>query len=980
MSSTLTSLPLRRLSLAISVLISQALLPCAVANAAGDDQPAAATDSTQPGDPAHLGEISVTGQLAAIRRAQAIKQDAVGVVDSVSAEEAGKFPDQNVADALQRVPGVAVNRTGGESSQVTVRGFGPSFVNVTVNGRPMLSDSGDRSFHFDALPSELISTAEVQKTATAAQEDGGIGGTINIVTARPLDFKGFHMAGSLGAVNDSLDSGLGGKFTPKASLVIGDSNADHTFGWLVSGMYYKRDHAEDYMETGGWYVNQNYSRLFGIDPTDPKAKQVLGAYPQTIDGQVIDSTNTRRGLSVALDWKPFDKLMVKFDSLATNYKQDYSTHYVGYYGNQGDTSAITFDGNGTPLSFTRSTDGLTNNAGGSSYSAQSTDMVMSTNTPRNAYVTQTGLNVAYDVTDSIKADLDVSYSGAWNKYDNGNTFLVVGTRNTGLPMTWTNPNNGNMPYYDYANLIQPSDSSALMAHCCSTGGNHLSNKGDNYKLHLSKSFTDGVLSRLDFGVQSTDTTLRQISYNTTFPSGDALDLCKIYCGYNIPVPASAINAGGYNAGSWFSQQSQGFPSQWLNYDINKLLAYLISPAAIQAIYDYRNNQTYSSPADKAAALKQVTDFAAAAKKLGGWVTAADPRTFSQIEEKTKSAYFSADFESTIAEMPWHLNVGYRYVKTDTTADANYAPLIAVAVNPSDPSNAVGTYGSMSPVRGTGSYKFWLPSANFKLNLREDLVFRFAASKTLTRPDLTQLAASTSYNFRPSNQGYTTGNTDLKPFLSKNLDIGLEWYFADASYVALDGFRKKVSNFTTIITDPVGAVIDGFNFDHTYPINLNESTIKGYEFTFNYQFANLPSPFDGLGMAFNYTGVQSSTSIDPATLNTGTGQVFAVPGVGDSANLSGYYEKGPWQARLAINWRDKYLSSLASGPSGQPLTTKPYAQLDMSASYKIRENISVFVEGTNLTREQIGDYQVYLNRPNSVKFDGRTLAVGVRGSW
>ena len=243
-------------------------------------------------------------------------------------------------------------------------------------------------------------------------------------------------------------------------------------------------------------------------------------------------------------------------------------------------------------------------------------MVMSTNTPRNAYVTQTGLNVAYDVTDSIKADLDVSYSGAWNKYDNGNTFLVVGTRNTGLPMTWTNPNNGNMPYYDYSNLIQPNDSSALMAHCCSTGGNHLSNKGDNYKLHLSKSFTDGVLSRLNFGVQSTDTTLRQISYNTTFPSGDALDLCKIYCGYNIPIPASAINAGGYNAGSWFSQQSQGFPSQWLNYDMNKLLAYLISPAAIQQIYDYRNGQTYSTPADKAAALKQVTDFAAAAKKLG----------------------------------------------------------------------------------------------------------------------------------------------------------------------------------------------------------------------------------------------------------------------------------------------------------------------------------------------------------------------------
>jgi len=969
MSSTLKSLPLRRLSLAISVLISPAMLPSTVANAAGDDQPAAATDSAKPGDPAQLGEISVTGQLAAIRRAQAIKQDAVGVVDSVSAEEAGKFPDQNVADALQRVPGVAVDRIGGESSKVTVRGFGPSFVNVTVNGRPMLSDSGDRSFHFDALPSELISTAEVLKTATASQEDGGIGGTINIVTARPLDSSGFHMSGSLGAVNDSLDSGLANKFTPKASFLIGDSNADHTFGWLMSAMYYKRDHTENVIETGGWYVNQNYSKLFGIDPNDPNAKQVLGAYPQTIDAQQIATTNTRKGLSLAVDWKPFDKLMVKFDSLVTNYKQDYLTRYVGYYGNQPDTTAVTFDGNGTPLTFSRNT----NNG-----AAQATDSVMSTNTPRDAYVTQTGLNVAYDITDTLKADLDIAYTGAWNKYDSGNTFLVVGTRNTGLPMNFTNPNNGGFPYYDYSSLIQPGDSTNLMTHCCSTGGNHLSNKGDNYRFHLSKRFTDGVLSKLDFGVESTDTTLRQISYNTTYDSGDALNLCAIYCGYNASVPASVIGASIFNAGSWFSQQSQGFPSQWLNYDMNKLLNYLLSPAAYNQIYAYRNSLSYATPEAKAAALQQVTDFAAAAAKLGGWVSKADPRTFSQIEEKTKSAYFSADFEGSVADMPWHLNTGYRYVKTDTTSDANAVLLTAITVNPSDPSNAIPSYGPYSPIQFTGSYKYWLPSANFKLNLRDDLIFRFAASKTLTRPDLTQLAATTSYNFRPSNQTITTGNTDLKPFLSKNIDAGIEWYFADASYVALDGFHKKVSNFTTTITTPT--TILGFPFDFTHPVNLNDSTIKGFEFTFNYQFTNLPSPFDGLGTAFNYTSVDSSTSIDPQVLKTGNGNLFAVPGIGDSANLSGYYEKGPWQARLAVNWRDKYLSCLSCGPGSQPWTTKSYAQLDMSASYKIRENVSIFVEGTNLTREQVSVYQVYLNRPVSTVFDGRTFAVGVRGSW
>jgi TonB-dependent receptor len=254
-----------------------------------------------------LNGVAVTGQLQSLFLSQSTKRDAVNTVDSVSAEEAGKFPDQNVADALQRVPGVSVNRSGGESNQITVRGFGPNFVNVLLNGRTMATAATDRAFDFDVLPSEVIQQAVVQKTSTPDLEEGGIGGTVNVITARPFDFNGFHAAGSAAGVNDSIDGGFASKTTPKVSGLIGNTNKDHTFGWLASVVYYKRDHVEQSIDTLGWLNNQNFSRI------NPAYTSV--ALPQTLQGQVINETRTRKSFNGAIDWAPVDGVTVKLDGL-----------------------------------------------------------------------------------------------------------------------------------------------------------------------------------------------------------------------------------------------------------------------------------------------------------------------------------------------------------------------------------------------------------------------------------------------------------------------------------------------------------------------------------------------------------------------------------------------------------------------------------------------------------------------------------------
>src|SRR5882757_1870675 len=292
-------LSVRIQGLLLAAIGAACVLSCNITRAA--DVPAAqpenaATAGSPPApqaaaDTGGLAEVVVTGQRAAIRRAQDIKLNSISVVDAVSAEEAGKFPDQNVADALQRVPGVAVDRSGGESSQITVRGLGPDFVNVVLNGRTMATDAGDRAFQFDVLPSELISTAEVHKTSSADLEEGGIGGTVNIITARPLDSRGFHAAGSLAAVNNSIDHAFSGKTTPKASLLLGDSNEDGTFGWLVSGMYYKREDQKQSVQTYGWDTNQNEPQLPAVHNF---------AVPISLELGVSQETRTRQGVSGAI--------------------------------------------------------------------------------------------------------------------------------------------------------------------------------------------------------------------------------------------------------------------------------------------------------------------------------------------------------------------------------------------------------------------------------------------------------------------------------------------------------------------------------------------------------------------------------------------------------------------------------------------------------------------------------------------------------
>jgi len=934
--------------------------PTATATAAASATASTPSDQGNPGGDAKkktddktvttLNEVAVTGQLAAIRRAQAIKQDAVNVVDSVSAEEAGKFPDPNVADALQRVPGVSVNRSGGESSQIAIRGFGPEFVAVTINDRQMATASGSRAFNFDVLPSEIISVAQVNKTSSADIPEVDIGGVVNIQTARPLDFHGFHGAWSGAGVNSNLTGDWQGKTTPKASGVFGWTNSDNTFGWLASATYSKRKDTQLNTQANSWYANQNISQL---SPGPGTAGYTNVAVPETLASNVVDETRTRKGFSGAIDWKPIDRLTLQFDTLYSSYKVDPLEHEFGQYGNTADIQSLTTDANNTVTSFTRNSSGP---------NVMANDYVMSY-TPSYEKSYQNGLNLGFDINESTKLSLDISNSKAWNKQSPNGYFLVIGAKNFGVNPTWTN--NGDNEPPSYSNILSSTDEGDLDAHCCNAGsGNNVTNNVNEYQINLTKSFKDGVLSELDFGGQITDQSVKSVSWGTP----DSI-LCNAYCGYSIAVPPDAVGAYIYTAPPKISGvSSPGLPSQWIQYDPRAYLAWLASPAAYNQL----------SAAKRAALL-------AGLAANGGTLNAApNPGSYNKVTENEKSFFGKAVFEGTVWEKPWALDVGVRYMDIDSTSTAINQPPISYYIDPNDTSDGQVTYGALAPESADGGYHKWLPSLNFKLNLLDNLVYRFSVSKTLTPPELSNLYYNRSFGTRPNSLTISQGNPQLQPYTSRNFDTGLEWYIDDASYIALEGFYKKVSNFSTLVSTPVEFLTNQANgqpliWSLTQPINLNSSNIYGEEFTFNYQFTHiLPDPFDGLGVAVNYTRVSSSTNLSPGTI-AASGK-FAVPGIGNSANASLYYEKGPVQVRLAYNWRGSYLESLAYGSGAQPATRDSYGQLDLSASYDLNKYLSVFVSGTNLTHQHLYDYSVYPNRFLYAEADGTVYTVGFRGTF
>tara|TARA_B100000745_G_scaffold2753_1_gene2309 strand:+ start:1 stop:1641 length:1641 start_codon:yes stop_codon:yes gene_type:complete len=472
--------------------------------------------------------------------------------------------------------------------------------------------------------------------------------------------------------------------------------------------------------------------------------------------------------------------------------------------------------------------------------------------------------------------------------------------------------------------------------------------------------TDGSgLTEIRFGAQYSSETKSLTRWDN-----EGVGIHCTYCGYpDLPeIPAGSQYV--FDAGSDFLSDVSGsgrMPTSWLAHDGEANFAFL------ESYYQSVNGDSISFDA-----VRRNNSF--------------------EVEEDIISTYMEFDFEGEVADMFLSATAGVRYEMTDVTVNGTQAPITGLTIL--DQTEMLAGFGDAQSIATESDYDVLLPNFSVRLEITDDLIARFAASSTITRPTLNSMSPVTVIT--TTRQGgdltSTSGNPALEPFKSDNLDLSLEYYYDEASYASIGYFRKLVSNFIvnsqedktfeladgSLLTDPStgtnasapDAGDDVAVFTNTLPNNGEDATVDGFELALQHTFDN------GFGVLANGTIVDSDAELDPFDIN----QVFALTGLSDSYNLVAFYETDDYQIRLAYNWRDEFVQSLTQGQGDGPTIVESYQQLDISGSYSVTDNVEIFFEGINLTEEFVHKRGRFSNHLLLVEDSGRRWAFGVRGNF
>ena len=931
--------------------------------------------------------IEVSGIRSSVAKSMDVKRSSAGVVDAISAEDIGDFPDTNLAESLQRITGVSIDRSGGEGQLITVRGFGPQFNTVLVNGRQMASENDSRAFSFDTIASELVSSLDVHKTSTATMQSGGVGSTININTARPFALNGFKMAGSVKGVYDENSE----ETTPQFSGLISNMFNDDTFGVLLAISHQERETRLNQAQMDGWLENVGVP-----NPVTQSGEAWTGNVfsPRNYDHKVTFEERTRTNANLVFQYAPNDKLVVTADALYSDFDVESEATSYGHWFTApniqgvGDDGSL-FDENGNRRSPTVDANGtivdLYQEVG------LATDMHAKT-FDRLTDTYAIGLNFDYQYSDNLNLSFDLSHSEAEREANNGggDQLSLIGYANRVrfqvddniLPVAsmFASPN-GNIysgqQELDGAIVTGP-DGFPIYNPALTPDGvsNHLDEANSRAHVMLRRGWAvEDEVSQLRFdGEYVTDGSgLTEIRFGTQYSTetksltrwdNEGVGIHCTYCGYpDLPeIPAGSQYV--FDAGSDFLSDVSGsgrMPTSWLAHDGEANFAFL------ESYYQSVNGESISFDA-----VRRNNSF--------------------EVEEDILSTYVEFDFEGEVADMFLSATAGVRYEMTDVTVNGTQAPITGLTIL--DQTEMLAGFGDAQSIATESDYDVLLPNFSVRLEITDDLIARFAASSTITRPTLNSMSPVTVIT--TTRQGgdltSTSGNPALEPFKSDNLDLSLEYYYDEASYASIGYFRKLVSNFIvnsqedktfeladgSLLTDPsTGANTSAPDagdevavFTNTLPNNGEDATVDGFELAIQHTFDN------GFGVLANGTIVDSDAELDPFDIN----QVFALTGLSDSYNLVAFYETDDYQIRLAYNWRDEFVQSLTQGQGDGPTIVESYQQLDISGSYSVTDNVEIFFEGINLTEEFVHKRGRFSNHLLLVEDSGRRWALGVRGNF
>jgi TonB-dependent receptor len=913
-----------------------------------------------------LEEVVVTGLRHSLEKSLEDKRNATVVQDSIDAEELGRFPDSDVADSLQHLPGITISRTtGGEGQKVSVRGFGPQYNIVTLNNRILATDDDARDLAFDVLPSEVISAADVLKSTQAAAMEGSIGGTVNLRTASPFDDPpGWHGGAHVEGNYNDMSKLYGKKFSAFAENTM----LDQTLGFLVGGVY-----SNNHTRTDS--LNAYQQNIYG--PTTYPFDGSEGAVPLTATpccitfGSIFDDKK-RAALSGSLEWRPNDSFRLIADGLWTKLEDQQVGYNQSYYFPYGT------DANNDPIW----SNATVNNGVITGVTSRLFQPEIVNNTiDRNVVTSLYGLRGSWQATERFKLSFDGYRSTASRPEGGADTFVTAGL----VSQTPDAPDIlvfNDLPHsLPSINVLIPPDQLGMAA--CPTGTASSTNAGycsytalmnsgalnDNkywsthydglngFSVHdqvtgftLDGDFKAGlgVWDKLlfGFGYSHREKTRVDSSNDWTNGSGQYGTLYNT-AGCDVQCAPYSFASQGFNVISFtsppnFMQGAGGsYPAVLPKLNVAQLLAFLRS-------LDGKLNPQFCADPTQPNSPQCNTPF-----NFADTLPQPNPFNSYDVIEKTFNFYT----EATFAGSNWSGNFGVRLVHTKTLAKT--AQAVPVSLWTLNDANSTVTYNvqysAAQNFSQDASYTMALPSANFSYWVVPDrLQARAAVGETMSRPDLNQLAPNATNNaINGTPELIYTGTAGLKPIKAWSADLSLEWYYQSHAALTAGLFGKKVTNDiytgTTANVDlgtmqyvggPPGTVPGTpFLWTVTAPANGAKSTYTGVELTWQHFLNN------GLGTHLELTHTWSK-GYDQ--YGNATGAVNQAPPT--TVSLALIYDKGPFN--IDVNW--DYTSSYTlycaycTEVPGWPAISDSFSWVTASAHYRLPGGFDVYVEGKNLT--------------------------------
>jgi iron complex outermembrane receptor protein len=1001
--------------------------------AVADDQSQATSQTANKSD--ELSEIVITGYRASLQSALDAKRISDLPIESVQPEDIGKMPDQNVAESLQRLPGVQIDRgQAGQGTQVLIDGLRQNLTTLDgdlfltgrefyVSGEASGGGAGSNAQYnsLEGIPSDIIGGIDVIKNPKASMTEGGLGGTIDIKTINPLaQPDGLSLAGN---VRESKAEGTGSS-TPDGTVVASYKVSDRL---AFTGSFTFDDemtHTKEYQDENraAWLVTNSATGPYTGALTPAGITTLPQSYIDPQLGYFTDAFDFRddKGASFGVAAQVTDSITSKFNWFyAREDDTTYSYSDKVWFNGQGATPGEAIPGIDPTQPYSIDPNGVVQNGTFNANGAETATLFQHNISQANNFNWKTAFNDG----GPVRADFDASFSHATSNLqadqadvehglyttsagvatspgapgcNNGSSTCTNATGSHGYEYTYTNGGTSGLPAVSYlapySNVLNNPAWTTFKSNWA--WANLTDNKQFAVKADLQwdPQFVKDVPMTVSAGVRyagrDVDQNFGRYLINGTGANGEVAG--------STGKPCGSLAA---NTGPWLFYQDPGYGCPNIPYSTarsNPNLALTVPNFGVGNIIV--KNPATGGMTNPSTYLETI------------WAGAGVPNTTEQffkdnlssfsVTERTTATYVMLDLGQPSNR--FHVNFGVRLVDTDLTINGGQS-----AETPTYYGTASwnGVDSNVVPVTTKRNYTDVLPSFNFVLDLTDDQLVRFGAARVMSPQDLFQLGLGNSFNFTRNSSrvqpngtvgGFefvngTAGNPNLDPYRASQFNLSYENYFAPGALASVAGFYKQVDSFIEIQSIPTFVKDDfgGTTGNITEPVNAGSGRIYGLEFGGQYAFGDsIAHWLTGLGTAVNYTYSQSETNSQVTSFSHNAG----IPGVSKNAYTTTlYYERFGFSARASYSWRDKAVNDSQVGatfpipdksaPSGEligQVFQAPYGQLDGQAGYDFNKHVGMFLSVQNLTNSAQHTYLQWPNMPFTYDDSGRRFFLGVKG--